>query len=242
MNIHIVVLEDLVRQEGDVLFQKLLQIVRKGKCTDNIMKVLLKLKDTKFPDDIQPTRLYPVNVDVDKINAEEVYKLRKLGNPTIVYRAKASINNENIKAKYDVQLTDEAQVMITRNIDVNEGLVNGKRGVIAYLDSEFVLVKDVVGKVYKIEYFRDYCNNDYKSWIDHMPLKICYALSIHKSQGMTIDAIEIDLGKNIFTAGQAYTALSRAKSLNSIKIIDVDKDSFKINPFVKKFYESKIGI
>jgi ATP-dependent DNA helicase PIF1 len=69
-----------------------------------------------------------------------------------------------------------------------------------------------------------------------MPLKVSYALSIHKSQGMTIDALEIDLGENIFTCGQAYTALSRAKSLKSIKIIDVSKDSFKINPYVKKFY------
>jgi ATP-dependent DNA helicase PIF1 len=75
-----------------------------------------------------------------------------------------------------------------------------------------------------------------KSYISHIPLKVSYALSIHKSQGMTIDAVEIDLGDNIFTCGQAYTALSRAKSLASIKIIDVSKESFKMNPHVKAFY------
>jgi ATP-dependent DNA helicase PIF1 len=67
-------------------------------------------------------------------------------------------------------------------------------------------------------------------------LKVSYALSIHKSQGMTIDALEIDLGDNIFTCGQAYTALSRAKSLRNIRIIDVSKQSFKMNPSVKAFY------
>jgi len=71
-----------------------------------------------------------------------------------------------------------------------------------------------------------------------MPLKVSYALSIHKSQGMTIDAMEIDLGDNIFTCGQGYTALSRAKSLRSIRVIDVSNQSFKINPFVKAFYNN----
>ena len=71
-----------------------------------------------------------------------------------------------------------------------------------------------------------------------MPVRICYALSIHKSQGMTIDALELDLGSNIFTCGQSYTALSRAKRLNLIKIIDVDKNSFKTNTYVKEFYKN----
>jgi hypothetical protein len=70
-----------------------------------------------------------------------------------------------------------------------------------------------------------------------MPLKLAYALSIHKSQGMTLDAIEIDIGSKIFAAGQAYTALSRAKNLDSIKIKNISKNSFIINPDVLQFYE-----
>ena len=46
-----------------------------------------------------------------------------------------------------------------------------------------------------------------------MPIRTSYALSIHKSQGMTIDAVELDLGANIFAHGQTYTALSRAKKV-----------------------------
>jgi ATP-dependent DNA helicase PIF1 len=99
-----------------------------------------------------------------------------------------------------------------------------------------VVIKDTKGNFHNITYYKDIFDKKSKSYILHMPLKVSYALSIHKSQGMTIDALEIDLGDNIFTCGQAYTALSRAKSLNSIKIIEVSKESFKINPFVKAFY------
>jgi hypothetical protein len=70
-----------------------------------------------------------------------------------------------------------------------------------------------------------------------MPLKLAYALTIHRSQGSTLDAIEIDIGSNIFAAGQAYTALSRAKDLKSIKIKAVAKNSFIVRPEVIEMYE-----
>ena len=69
-----------------------------------------------------------------------------------------------------------------------------------------------------------------------MPLKLAYALTIHKSQGMTLDAIEIDIGNNIFASGQAYTAISRAKDLSNIKITALSKDSFIIKNEVIHFY------
>ena len=70
-----------------------------------------------------------------------------------------------------------------------------------------------------------------------MPLKLAYAITIHRSQGMSLDAIEIDIGDKIFAAGQAYTALSRAKNLKSIKIKDVIKESFITKKSVIKFYK-----
>jgi ATP-dependent DNA helicase PIF1 len=134
-------------------------------------------------------------------------------------------------------LVENAQVIITRNIDISNGLVNGMRCVVKSLFKDFVLVKDCYGEFHNILYYKDVFEKS-KTSILHMPLKVSYALSIHKSQGMTIDALEIDLGDNIFTCGQAYTALSRAKSLRSIRIIDVSKNSFKMNPNVKAFYNS----
>jgi ATP-dependent DNA helicase PIF1 len=237
-NIKVILLDELVRQNDDILFQKILQIIRKGKCTDNILKVLNVLKDTQFNEDIIPTKLYPKNINVDKINEIEINKLKEMGNKTIIYKAEAS--NDNIKniSKYDIELVENSQIIVTRNIDVCIGIVNGMRGVIKYLHHDYVIIKDNEGTLHNISYYKDIIDKATKTHIYHMPLKVSYALSIHKSQGMTIDALEIDLGDNIFTCGQAYTALSRAKSLKSIKIIDVSKNSFKINPYVKEFYNN----
>lgn len=240
-NIKVVILEELVRQNDDVLFQKILHIIRKGKCTDNILKVLNALRDTQFDDEIIPTKLYPKNVNVDKINENEIAKLKEDGNnKRIFYKAEATKGNElnaTALSKYNVELVENAQVIVTRNIDIANGLVNGTRGIVKALFDDYVIVKDCQGNHHNITYYKDIFEKS-KSSIIHMPLKVSYALSIHKSQGMTIDALEIDLGDNIFTCGQAYTALSRAKSLRNVRIIDVSKQSFKMNPFVKAFYSN----
>jgi ATP-dependent DNA helicase PIF1 len=240
MNIKIVLLEKLIRHNEDLLFQQMLKILRKGKCTDNIIKVLNKLKDTKFENGIIPTKLYPINVNVDKINNIEIEKLKAEGNISKTYRAVTSCDKEKEGEKFTIELTLNAQIIVIRNINVEDSLVNGTRGIIKHLGEDFVIINDVKGNIHKIKYFTDTFNNvisSKSSYIIHMPIRICYALSIHKSQGMTIDALELDLGSNIFTCGQSYTALSRAKKLSSIKIIDIDKDSFRTNIDVKKFYK-----
>ena len=257
-DIKVIMLDELVRQNDDLLFQQILQIIRKGKCTDNILKVLNALKNTQFEDEIIPTKLYPKNVNVDKINEMEIEKLKKAGNKTIIYKAIAGGGSSSGSSsaftgtinKYDVELVENSQVIITRNIDITGGLVNGTRGIVKHLHKDFVIIKDTQGNNHSIVYYKDILGSGSgggakksakaadKSHILHMPLKVSYALSIHKSQGMTIDAMEIDLGDNIFTCGQGYTALSRAKSLRSIRVIDVSNQSFKINPFVKAFYNN----
>jgi ATP-dependent DNA helicase PIF1 len=241
MNIKIVLLEKLIRHNEDLLFQQMLKILRKGKCTDNIIKVLNKLKDTEFENGIIPTKLYPINVNVDKINNIEIEKLKAEGNISKTYRAVTSCDKEKEGEKFTIELTLNAQIIVIRNINVEDSLVNGTRGIIKHLGEDFVIINDVKGNIHKIKYFTDTFNNvisSKSSYIIHMPIRICYALSIHKSQGMTIDALELDLGSNIFTCGQSYTALSRAKKLSSIKIIDIDKDSFRTNIDVKKFYKN----
>jgi ATP-dependent DNA helicase PIF1 len=241
MNIKIVLLEKLIRHNEDLLFQQILKIVRKGRCTDNIIKVLNKLKDTEFENGIIPTKLYPINVNVDKINNIEIEKLKACGNISKTYTAISSSDKEKDVGKFTIELTLNAQIIIIRNINVEESLVNGTRGIVKHLGNDFVVINDVNGNIHTIKYFTDTFNNtsisSKSSYIIHMPIRICYALSIHKSQGMTIDALELDLGPNIFTCGQSYTALSRAKKLSSIKIIDIDKDSFRTNIDVKNFYK-----
>ena len=74
--------------------------------------------------------------------------------------------------------------------------------------------------------------------ISQIPLILAWALTIHKSQGATMDAAEIDVGSGIFECGQTYVALSRVKSLDGLYLTSFDAKRIRINKKVKEFYES----
>lgn len=237
LKLNTIILTEIMRQKDDNNFQLILEEIRKGKCSNETYKILKSLKNTTFDNDIKPTRLYPINVNVDLINTKEFNKLKKENDDfTITYNSYSS-ENSNIDLKnYNITLTKNAQVIITRNISIDDGLYNGTRGVVVELNENNIIIKDINNKIHIINYYKDINENNNKIWISFLPIKLAYALSIHKSQGSTIDALEIDLGRDIFVSGQLYTALSRAKSLKSIKIINISKSSFMINNEVKKFY------
>jgi ATP-dependent DNA helicase PIF1 len=71
-----------------------------------------------------------------------------------------------------------------------------------------------------------------------MPVKLAWAITIHSAQGMTIDALEVDLGQDIFTWGQAYTGLSRATSLATVRVANVLSSSFVTHPIVLDKFSS----
>jgi ATP-dependent DNA helicase PIF1 len=126
--------------------------------------------------------------------------------------------------------------MVIRNIAVENHLVNGTRGIVVGLLDNIVIIKDIKGIIHHINYYTDIYKNS-KNNISFMPLKLAYAISIHKSQGASIDCLELDLGEDIFVSGQTYTALSRATNINNIKIINLDKSSFFVNKKIIDFYK-----
>jgi hypothetical protein len=80
----------------------------------------------------------------------------------------------------------------------------------------------------------------YHSWnelfVQQVPLRLAYALTIHKAQGATLDCALIDIGPSTFEYGQAYVALSRVKSIDSLYVHEVSAGAFRAHPLVKKFY------
>lgn len=76
--------------------------------------------------------------------------------------------------------------------------------------------------------------------VSQIPLILAWALTIHKSQGATMDAAEIDVGSNVFECGQTYVALSRVKSLNGLYLTGFDVNKIKINTKVKEFYNGLV--
>ena len=156
------------------------------------------------------------------------------------------INHDKIKGwikSLDVpdnlELCIDAQIIITTNYDQDNGIINGTRGIIIDLYDDRVRIKTINSNIIEINYHKRISAEDNDIYFSYIPIKLAYALSIHKSQGTTLDAVEINIGKDIFASGQAYTALSRARNLNNIIIKDINKDSFIIKDSVLNFY-SKI--
>ena len=128
--------------------------------------------------------------------------------------------------------------MLTHNLDVEDGLVNGSVGRVVHFENNHPIIqfKDTTRVIYTIG--RDIMVDDKKIMtITYLPLRLAYAFTIHKMQGATIDCAEIDF-KNIFEYGQAYVALSRVKSLDSLYIRNFDKKKITAHPKVIAYYNN----
>jgi ATP-dependent DNA helicase PIF1 len=154
-----------------------------------------------------------------------------------------------------------AQVMITWNVGTDQGIVNGTRGVITAFANDGVQIQMKNRIRTWIPYIQISMPSDEESshrssllsvgedplrapefpscpTIYYLPVRLAYALSIHKSQGITLDSAEMDLGASIFEYGQAYTALSRMKSLDSVVLTALSPKAFKTHPDVLAFYRA----
>lgn len=268
INMTTVELNESMRQKDDIVFQKLLNNIRKGKITEKDYNALKSLDKTKF-NDITPTKIYCLKKDVNDINNYYFTKLfiklnnlkklevdeyiskytfeclpyednkEILNNITYIYKYKIITNDKYInKSEYEVSLIMGAKVMITRNINIEKELVNGKTGEIINLTNSYVVIKDDYNNIFKIDYYKD--DNPYNKYVKFMPLTLAYGITVHKSQGSTLDYIEIDGSKNNFAPGQFYTAISRAKTLKNIKLVNLDTDALIINNDVLNFYKKKL--
>jgi ATP-dependent DNA helicase PIF1 len=147
--------------------------------------------------------------------------------------------------------------MLLYNLNHEAGLVNGSRGVVVGFKK--IEPNDVIDtKEAKIFIKRDETLMpvvefksgerrimDYNTWEvqdspgilrKQIPLKLAYAITIHKAQGATLDCALIDVGGRTFEYGQAYVALSRCKDIESLYVHDLEAEAFRANPKVKEFY------
>jgi ATP-dependent DNA helicase PIF1 len=221
-------LKTLVRQDGDVEFQQILERSRTGKITDDDIVILKKCKKIE---DIEYTCLCSTNKEADAINSEELDKLLEHSLvPSIKY-----VNSLNNKDK--LQLCKGCKVMVNWNIDIESKIINGTTGEVLSLNNEIVVIKLTnTDRTYTIKHVNVKDENTGQTLAIIMPLQLAWATTIHKSQGSTIDYLLTNLGNSIFADGQAYVALSRVKTLKNLALIDVTKNVFKTNYNVKQFY------
>ncbi len=242
------------RQSKDLEFQKCLKNIRIGNITNSVKKTLNKCIDRKIDNKygIKPTKLYSTKIEVEKYNNDELDSLASENNEFYQYDRQIIRNNINIFEKTiinscplpeSLQLCKGAQVMLICNLDIKSGLANGSRGIITGFDIDnYPIVKFMSGLEisiipYQIEY--NELVLDMKSpsiIIRQIPLIVSFACTYHKTQGITLEYGEIDLS-NIFEYGQAYVALSRIKSLESLVIKNrIPYHKIKAHPKALKFY------
>jgi ATP-dependent exoDNAse (exonuclease V) alpha subunit len=245
LKIHTIELKIQMRQIEDKHFQNILENIKHNNITDEIYEELEKLKYNKIDNDIKPTILYSKNIDIDKINNNEFNKLIKNYNyKTYIFPIEYDKENKKISnyiKKLDnteITLCKGLQIMITHNIDINNKIVNGTRAIIKEIDYPNIIIQTINNQTYTISYVKYINEFDNDIEYNYIPIKLAYAISIHRSQGVTLDYIQLDLGDSIFEYGMSYVALSRAKKLNSICLTNLSRNAFKINDLVIEFHNS----
>jgi ATP-dependent DNA helicase PIF1 len=201
--------------------------------------------------------LYSRRTDVDRINSQNLRELkgdRRTYQAKFVIASKAphgttppSADNPIVKkmdndASYvtELEVGVGAQVMLIVNLDTDEGLANGSRGVVtAFSEAGLPIVKFKNGSHSVIDYHCWPLGDDEYIYRSQIPLQLAYAITNHKVQGATLDCALIDIGSTIFEYGQAYVALSRVKSLDSLYVKSFDQRVIKAHPKVIKFYQEQ---
>jgi ATP-dependent DNA helicase PIF1 len=232
------------RQE-DELFLSLLKSLRSGEIEDEHFTLLSEQTEIGYPD-IEPTKLYTHNADVDAVNME---KLRSLSGPvrkfTMVGQGNKQLQqnlSKNCLSPELLELKEDAMVMCTKN-NFEAGYVNGTLARVIGFDADGLpIIKTTSGRNINMKRvtweIRD--ENKLMAAIEQVPLRLAWAITVHKSQGMSLDAAEIDLSK-AFLYGQGYVALSRVRSLQGLKMLGMSPTALRVDPKViandQKFHQ-----
>ena len=246
-----------IQRQTDPVFHKILEEARKGILSKESLAILQSRTNQPWQNlQIRPTLLFTRRAEVDNVNQRNLKALkteRKVFYAETVFapiEGTKGLTKDSPEVKRLIEKMDKdgpymgelilaigAQVMLLTNMDYDAGLVNGSRGVVIGFDpSGAPLVQFQRGAPIPVPA----ASWESTEWEGisrkQIPLKLAYAITIHKAQGATLDCALIDIGTSTFEYGQAYVALSRVKNLESLYIWDVEPTAFRAHPKVLEFY------
>lgn len=242
------------RQKDDRAFFDILNRIRDGKADAQDMALLNTRTQFEQGDLRRVIQLFPTKAEAERVNTEE---LRKIPAKPYVYFARTKKNDPrigkiNIESAFPIleclELKKGALVMMVANDNQNNFWVNGTLGIVSDLNEEYVRVsidgddylvtpalfeyKEAVYEDNKIQYRTQWETTQY-------PLVPAYAITIHKSQGMTYPRVACDIRK-CFAPGQAYVALSRCTTLDGLFLLSpVNENLMLVDETVRAFYLSQ---
>jgi ATP-dependent exoDNAse (exonuclease V) alpha subunit len=227
-------LEEQHRQKDDE-YLSILNQIRTNTVSNETRKKLEARLNQELPAGVEYTRLYTHNIDVDEVNKKYLallktkaknYKMQKTGSPGLAETlVKSCLSPE------DLELRVGARVMFTKNHPEGQ-YVNGTLGVVKDFNQygdPVVLTNSgeeifVSPQSWKIEE-----EGKTKAEITQLPLRLAWAITVHKSQGMSLDAMELDLSKS-FVKGMGYVALSRVRSLAGVRLLGLNELALHVDP------------
>ncbi len=237
MNLKVCYLTHQYRQSEDGILS-VLNDIRKGDTGEHTLELLRKRYQKEIEGITVPTKLYTHNADVDTINYAQ---LAQIDSPAHSYdvrttgkRELCEVLKKSCLAPEHLTLKKGATVMFVKN-NYDEGYVNGTVGEIVDFekgtDYPIVKLKDGREVIASPEAWVIEDEGVKKAEINQIPLRLAWAITIHKSQGMSLDAAEIDLSKS-FIPGMGYVALSRVRTLDGMKLVGFNKMALEVNQAV----------
>ena len=229
-------------RQGNDYLNDILNAIRAQNISPEHIQALKQTRDQGIGDIF--TRLYTHNMDVDSINFKHLNEIDQEsrqfdaqcdGNDKLIETLKSSV-----RAPENLTLKKHAKVMFVKN-NFDLGYINGSLGeVIAFEeDDEYGVlpkVKLTDGTTLTVEPETWSVDNDEGKTIasfQQIPLRLAWAITIHKSQGMTLETAEINLA-NTFEKGQGYVALSRLKTLNGLKLLGLNDQALELDSLAIK--------
>ncbi len=223
-------------RQDDAEFLSVLSAVRANTVTSEHIEVL-NTRQTIYEDVSEDmTKLFSHNADVDRINRDALYKIpggmhehkmQSSGREVLVAAlVKGCLSPETLYLKRG------AVVMFTKN-NQKDGYANGTLGVIDDFDSvtHYPIVRTRDEKLITVEP-ADWIveeNGKIKAQISQIPLRLAWAITVHKSQGMSLDEAVMDLSQ-VFEYGQGYVALSRVRKLSGLHLLGMNATALKVHP------------
>jgi ATP-dependent DNA helicase PIF1 len=239
LNPKICYLSEQHRQSGDALLQ-VLEAMRSGELEQEHYEIITGRLGKKPTDDAPVTRLYAHNIDVDAINEQHLRRLLNKSQTFAMHTKGAAPRVEqlarSVLAPETLELKVGAEVMFVANNFV-AGFVNGSRGQVIGFEAGLPIVRLASGRrTLKVEPHSWSLSEDGRVMAEvvQLPLRLAWAITIHKSQGMSLDAAEMDLGKT-FTPGMGYVALSRVRSLDGVYLSGINNIALQLQPEIFEF-------
>lgn len=222
-------------RQDDTAFLGVLSAIRSGEVEELHYEALTARRAEPAALPANAPKLYSHNADVDRINAEELAKIKGASKKFLMRSAGKDSLVDGLKrgclSPELLELKEDASVMFTKNSPQGR-FVNGTLGTVIGFGAEgFPLVETREGLTIATEPMEWQVEEQGKvrASVSQVPLRLAYAMTVHKSQGMSMDAAIVDLSK-AFEYGQGYVALSRVRRLAGLHLLGLNQRALEVHP------------